>query len=121
LWLKPEQCLCVCACACVCVHLCHTSYFVPTPVESSTAQELCVCVRVCVCALCVTQSYFVPTPVESSTAQELTTTAADDNKAAAAADNVRVLSQINVFPVKSCGPMVVTEWPIGPRGLLYDR
>ncbi len=31
------------------------------------------------------------------------------------------LSQLFVYPVKSCGGMSATSWPIGPRGLLYDR
>ncbi|KAK2150785.1 hypothetical protein LSH36_389g01009 [Paralvinella palmiformis] len=31
------------------------------------------------------------------------------------------LNQIFLYPIKSCGAFHVTEWPIGKRGLLYDR
>ncbi|KNC54019.1 molybdenum cofactor sulfurase [Thecamonas trahens ATCC 50062] len=31
------------------------------------------------------------------------------------------LDAILVYPIKSAGPMSVTEWELGPRGLLYDR
>eukprot|EP00947_MAST-08B_sp_MAST-8B-sp1_P001471 g1471.t1 len=32
------------------------------------------------------------------------------------------LSAIMVYPVKSCGGMrIVSSWPVGPRGLLFDR
>ncbi|XP_064594606.1 molybdenum cofactor sulfurase-like [Liolophura sinensis] len=32
-----------------------------------------------------------------------------------------VLTNIFLFPVKSCGAFEVTEWQIGPKGFLYDR
>eukprot|EP00753_Platysulcus_tardus_P021037 PLAT8594.1.p1 GENE.PLAT8594.1~~PLAT8594.1.p1 ORF type:complete len:800 (-),score=345.06 PLAT8594.1:852-3251(-) len=31
------------------------------------------------------------------------------------------LSRLYVFPIKSCAGMRVSAWPMGPRGLLYDR
>ncbi|KAJ3091180.1 hypothetical protein HK102_001417 [Quaeritorhiza haematococci] len=31
------------------------------------------------------------------------------------------ISHIRLYPIKSCGALVVSEWPIGPHGLLYDR
>uniref|UniRef100_A0A8C6UV16 Molybdenum cofactor sulfurase n=1 Tax=Neogobius melanostomus TaxID=47308 RepID=A0A8C6UV16_9GOBI len=31
------------------------------------------------------------------------------------------LSKIYIYPVKSCGAFEVERWPLGPRGLLYDR
>lgn len=31
------------------------------------------------------------------------------------------LSQIFVYPIKSCGAFTPTEWPVGPHGLLHDR
>lgn len=32
-----------------------------------------------------------------------------------------VVHQIALYPLKSCGACVVSEWPVGPQGLLYDR
>ncbi len=32
-----------------------------------------------------------------------------------------VLDRICLYPIKSCGSMEVTEWKVGPRGLVYDR
>uniref|UniRef100_K3WYH6 Molybdenum cofactor sulfurase n=1 Tax=Globisporangium ultimum (strain ATCC 200006 / CBS 805.95 / DAOM BR144) TaxID=431595 RepID=K3WYH6_GLOUD len=31
------------------------------------------------------------------------------------------LRKITLFPIKSCGGMVVDAWPVGSRGLLFDR
>ncbi|OQR95693.1 molybdenum cofactor sulfurase [Thraustotheca clavata] len=31
------------------------------------------------------------------------------------------LCKITLFPIKSCGGMSVSQWTLGPRGLLYDR
>lgn len=32
------------------------------------------------------------------------------------------LSQVSLYPIKSCGSFnPVNAWPIGPRGLMYDR
>lgn len=31
------------------------------------------------------------------------------------------LSNIYIYPVKSCGAFEVRRWPLGARGLLYDR
>ncbi|XP_073775280.1 molybdenum cofactor sulfurase isoform X4 [Danio rerio] len=31
------------------------------------------------------------------------------------------LTNLFIFPVKSCASFEVTEWPLGPQGLLYDR
>ncbi|XP_067278417.1 molybdenum cofactor sulfurase isoform X2 [Pseudorasbora parva] len=31
------------------------------------------------------------------------------------------LSNLFIYPVKSCASFEVTEWPLGPQGLLYDR
>lgn len=31
------------------------------------------------------------------------------------------LRKITLFPIKSCGGMVVDAWPVGERGLLFDR
>ncbi|XP_072573124.1 molybdenum cofactor sulfurase isoform X1 [Paramormyrops kingsleyae] len=33
----------------------------------------------------------------------------------------RTLSQIFIYPVKSCAAIEVTQWAVGPLGLLYDR
>lgn len=33
----------------------------------------------------------------------------------------RTLTNLFIFPVKSCASFEVTEWPLGPQGLLYDR
>ena len=47
------------------------------------------------------------------------------NAAAAVSDPGRssrgVLSAILLYPIKSCAAQVVTSWPCGPTGLLYDR
>uniref|UniRef100_UPI00358FB26D molybdenum cofactor sulfurase n=1 Tax=Myxine glutinosa TaxID=7769 RepID=UPI00358FB26D len=32
-----------------------------------------------------------------------------------------ILTNIFVYPIKSCAPIEVHHWPVGPRGLLYDR
>jgi hypothetical protein len=32
-----------------------------------------------------------------------------------------VLSQILLYPVKSCAPQAASCWPLGPTGLLHDR
>lgn len=32
-----------------------------------------------------------------------------------------VLHSIHLYPVKSCAAQTVTQWPLGPYGLLYDR
>lgn len=31
------------------------------------------------------------------------------------------LTNIYIYPIKSCGAYEVHDWPLGPRGLLYDR
>uniref|UniRef100_A0A8C2KCT5 Molybdenum cofactor sulfurase n=1 Tax=Cyprinus carpio TaxID=7962 RepID=A0A8C2KCT5_CYPCA len=31
------------------------------------------------------------------------------------------LTNLFIYPVKSCASVEVTEWPLGPQGLLYDR
>lgn len=31
------------------------------------------------------------------------------------------LTSIYIYPIKSCGACEVHDWPVGPRGLLYDR
>ncbi|XP_030627601.1 molybdenum cofactor sulfurase [Chanos chanos] len=31
------------------------------------------------------------------------------------------LTNLFIYPIKSCAAFEVTEWPLGPRGLLYDR
>uniref|UniRef100_A0A8C2DY40 Molybdenum cofactor sulfurase n=1 Tax=Cyprinus carpio TaxID=7962 RepID=A0A8C2DY40_CYPCA len=31
------------------------------------------------------------------------------------------LTNLFIYPVKSCASFEVTEWPLGPQGLLYDR
>ncbi|TMS04621.1 Molybdenum cofactor sulfurase [Larimichthys crocea] len=31
------------------------------------------------------------------------------------------LTNIYIYPIKSCGAHEVHDWPVGPRGLLYDR
>ncbi|XP_034754478.1 molybdenum cofactor sulfurase [Etheostoma cragini] len=31
------------------------------------------------------------------------------------------LTNIYIYPIKSCGPYEVNDWPVGPLGLLYDR
>ncbi|XP_066535339.1 molybdenum cofactor sulfurase [Hoplias malabaricus] len=31
------------------------------------------------------------------------------------------LTNIFIYPIKSCAAFEVTEWPVGPHGLLYDR
>ncbi|XP_072534015.1 molybdenum cofactor sulfurase isoform X2 [Salminus brasiliensis] len=31
------------------------------------------------------------------------------------------LTNIFIYPIKSCAAFEVTEWPLGPQGLLYDR
>ncbi|CAN9500094.1 unnamed protein product [Ophioblennius macclurei] len=31
------------------------------------------------------------------------------------------LTSIYIYPIKSCGACEVHDWPLGPRGLLYDR
>lgn len=36
-------------------------------------------------------------------------------------DNVIILTNICLYPVKSCAAFKVSEWEIGPRGLLFDR
>ncbi|CAJ1066614.1 molybdenum cofactor sulfurase [Xyrichtys novacula] len=33
----------------------------------------------------------------------------------------RTLSNIYIYPIKSCGAYEVHDWPLGPLGLLYDR
>ncbi|XP_076830610.1 molybdenum cofactor sulfurase [Brachyhypopomus gauderio] len=33
----------------------------------------------------------------------------------------RTLTNIFIYPIKSCAAFEVTEWPLGPQGLLYDR
>ena len=35
-------------------------------------------------------------------------------------DAIRI-SALCVYPVKSCGAIRALEWPLGPRGLLFDR
>ncbi|XP_062852171.1 molybdenum cofactor sulfurase isoform X2 [Trichomycterus rosablanca] len=35
--------------------------------------------------------------------------------------NAHKLTNIFVYPIKSCAAFEVTEWPLGPQGLLYDR
>ncbi|XP_051507262.1 molybdenum cofactor sulfurase isoform X2 [Myxocyprinus asiaticus] len=36
-------------------------------------------------------------------------------------DNYHTLTNLFIYPVKSCASFEVTEWPLGPQGLLYDR
>ncbi|XP_048728647.2 molybdenum cofactor sulfurase-like isoform X2 [Ostrea edulis] len=36
-------------------------------------------------------------------------------------EDARVLTNICLYPVKSCAAFMVSEWDIGPRGLVYDR
>jgi hypothetical protein len=36
-------------------------------------------------------------------------------------DNAIRVSALCVYPVKSCGAIHASEWPLGPRGLLFDR
>ncbi|XP_012708492.2 molybdenum cofactor sulfurase [Fundulus heteroclitus] len=31
------------------------------------------------------------------------------------------LTNVYIYPIKSCGAYEVQDWPLGPRGLLYDR
>ncbi|XP_077469060.1 molybdenum cofactor sulfurase isoform X1 [Stigmatopora argus] len=33
----------------------------------------------------------------------------------------RTLTNIYIYPIKSCGAFEVHNWPVGPQGLLYDR
>ncbi|XP_070697014.1 molybdenum cofactor sulfurase isoform X2 [Pempheris klunzingeri] len=33
----------------------------------------------------------------------------------------RTLTNIYIYPIKSCGAFEVHDWPVGPLGLLYDR
>ncbi|PVD35835.1 hypothetical protein C0Q70_02804 [Pomacea canaliculata] len=39
----------------------------------------------------------------------------------ACSEKVRRLTDIFLYPIKSCGAFRVSEWQTGPRGLLYDR
>ncbi|XP_026997805.2 molybdenum cofactor sulfurase [Tachysurus fulvidraco] len=36
-------------------------------------------------------------------------------------ENAYKLTNIFIYPIKSCAAFEVTEWPLGPQGLLYDR
>ncbi|XP_007240365.3 molybdenum cofactor sulfurase [Astyanax mexicanus] len=36
-------------------------------------------------------------------------------------EKARTLTNIFIYPVKSCAAFEVTEWPLGPQGLLFDR
>ncbi|XP_060728352.1 molybdenum cofactor sulfurase [Tachysurus vachellii] len=36
-------------------------------------------------------------------------------------ENAYTLTNIFIYPIKSCAAFEVTEWPLGPQGLLYDR
>lgn len=36
-------------------------------------------------------------------------------------DEAYTLTNIYIYPVKSCGAFEVKQWPLGPQGLLYDR
>ena len=36
-------------------------------------------------------------------------------------DNIIVLKDIYIYPIKSCGGMSVSRWPLTSSGLLYDR
>ncbi len=37
------------------------------------------------------------------------------------ADDAIRISALCVYPVKSCGAIRASEWPLGPRGFLFDR
>ena len=45
--------------------------------------------------------------------------AADERPAGSTA--LATISQLRVYPIKSCAGMGVSSWPIGPNGLLFDR
>ncbi|XP_060781795.1 molybdenum cofactor sulfurase [Neoarius graeffei] len=36
-------------------------------------------------------------------------------------NSAHTLTNIFIYPIKSCAAFEVTEWPLGPQGLLYDR
>ncbi|XP_026801265.3 molybdenum cofactor sulfurase isoform X2 [Pangasianodon hypophthalmus] len=36
-------------------------------------------------------------------------------------EDAYTLTNIFIYPIKSCAAFEVTEWPLGPQGLLYDR
>ncbi|KAI5108127.1 molybdenum cofactor sulfurase [Silurus meridionalis] len=36
-------------------------------------------------------------------------------------ENAYSLTNIFIYPIKSCAAFEVTDWPLGPQGLLYDR
>lgn len=61
--------------------------------------------------------YFVSTdkPLRSTT-RSLATTALPREPTTHA-----YLRKITLFPIKSCGGMIVDAWPVGSRGLLFDR
>lgn len=59
--------------------------------------------------------YFVSTHASSAQLER-----ADDRQQAAASTRLQ-LRKITLFPVKSCSGMVVDAWPVGSRGLLFDR
>lgn len=61
--------------------------------------------------------YFVAKPVQPEAARVQQTTPAGG---CIAGSEISV-SQVRVYPIKSCAAMEVQTWPIGPNGLLYDR
>ena len=61
--------------------------------------------------------------VDADSNADAAAAAASDShtEADADADDEIRISALCVYPVKSCGAIHASEWPLGPRGFLFDR
>ncbi|TRY87155.1 hypothetical protein DNTS_024224 [Danionella cerebrum] len=57
--------------------------------------------------------------LKTTASAESTTTKSEDTEQNN--HSTHTLTNIFIYPVKSCASFQVTEWPLGPQGLLYDR
>ncbi|KAJ8268135.1 hypothetical protein COCON_G00133070 [Conger conger] len=55
------------------------------------------------------------------TAAKIISTGEPVTPAASAMETPGTLTNIFLYPIKSCAALEVSEWPLGPQGLLYDR